>query len=199
MELPRKAKEHFAQQHIDRAVRTVAAVEDVRAKEVDENQRAYERFYNNLALFSGGTVALSVTYLGYLKTLSVPVVHRYWLVGSWTAFFICLVCSLFWLFLHTHYSYYFRDRDYCEAVAKRYETEIAEFGQINAVNLQTATERERFIAPRKKAIEKSKENAEWNERRQRLYLRLWIWVGRLARCSFLVGFALLLAFAIRNT
>jgi hypothetical protein len=199
MELSPRAKEHFAQQHIDKAIRTVAAIEDVRAKEVDENQRAYERFYNNLALFSGGTVALSVTYLGYLKTLLVPVVHKYWLVGSWTAFFICLICSLFWLIFHTHYSHYFRDRDYCAAVAKQYETEIAEFVHINAVNLQTAAERERFVTPRQDAIARSKKNAEWNKRREDFYSHLWIWTGRLARCSFLLGFGLLLAFAIKNT
>ena len=119
------AKEHFAKQHMEQAARTVAAVEEARAKEVEENQRAYERFYNNLALFSGGTVALSVTYLGYLKTLTVPVVHKGWLVDSWSAFFTCLLCSVFWLLFHTHYSHYFRDRDYCEAVKKQYETEIA--------------------------------------------------------------------------
>jgi hypothetical protein len=199
MELSRRAKEHFAQQHIDTAARTVAAIEDVRAKEVEENQRAYERFYNNLALFSGGTVALSVTYLGYLKTLSVPVVHKYWLVGSWTAFFISLICSLFWLFFHTHYSHYFRDRDYCNAVARRYETDISEFGHINAANLQTATECEDFVTPRQRAIAESKKNAEWNKRREQFYSHLWIWAGRMARCSFLVGFGLLLAFAIKNT
>ena len=199
MELSRKAKQHFAEQHIDRAVRTVAAVEDVRAKEVEDNQRAYERFYNNLALFSGGTVALSVTYLGYLKALTVPIVHKHWLVWSWSAFFICLVCSLFWLVFHTHYSHYFRLRDYCEAVAKRHETEIAEFEHMNAVNLQTAAEREGFITPRQNAIAKSKKNAEHNKQRQQFYLHLWVWTGRLARASFLVGFGLLLAFAIKNT
>jgi hypothetical protein len=199
MDLPPRAREHFAQQHIDRAVRTVAAIEDVRAKEVEENQRAYERFYQNLALFSGGTVALSVTYLGYLKTLSAPVVHKGWLIGSWSSFFVCLICSLFWLLFITHYSHYYRLREYCEAVAKQHETEIAELGHINAVNLQTAAERERFVTPRQDAIAKSKKNAEWNKRREQFYSRLWIWTGRLARCSFLVGFALLLAFAIKNT
>jgi hypothetical protein len=120
-------------------------------------------------------------------------------VGSWTAFFICLICSLFWLVFHTHYSHFFRNRNYCDAVTKRYETEIAEFGHINAVNLQTAAERDSFVTPRQEAIAKSKENAGWNKRREEFYSHLWIWTGRLARCSFLVGFGLLLAFAIKNT
>jgi len=199
MEPDPRAKAHFAKQHIDRAVRTVAAVEDARAKEVEENKRAYERFYNNLAIFSGGTVALSVTYLGYLKTLSVPVVHKWWLVGSWSAFFICLLCSLFWLLFHTHYAHYFRDRDYCEAVKKQYETEVAEVGHMNIANLQTREERAAYIDPRVEALKKSQQNADWNKRREQFYYHLWVWTGRLARLSFLVGFALLLAFAIKNT
>jgi hypothetical protein len=199
MELSPKAKEHFAKQHMDQAARGVAAIDDARAKEVDEQHRAYERFYNNLALFSGGTVALSVTYLGYLKTLSVPVVHKAWLIGSWSAFFICLVCSLFWLLFHTHYSHYFRDRDFCEAVKKQYETEVAEIKHMNVVNLQTEAELARFIGPRQRAVAKSEQNAKWNKRREQFYLHLWVWAGRLARLSFLVGFGLLLAFAIKNT
>lgn len=193
------AKEHFAMQHMEQAARTVAAVEEARAKEVEENQRAYERFYNNLALFSGGTVALSVTYLGYLKTLTVPVVHKGWLVDSWSAFFTCLLCSVFWLLFHTHYSHYFRDRDYCEAVKKQYETEIAEVGYLNIVNLRTTAERAAYIGPRQKAVEKSAQNAKWNKRRERFYFHLWVWTGRVARISFLVGFGLLLTFAIKNT
>jgi hypothetical protein len=198
MDLSRRAKEHFAQQHMERAARTVAAVEDARAKDSEDNQRAYERFYNNLALFSGGTVALSVTYLGYLKSLPTPVIHKSWLVGSWCAFFLCLFCSLFWLFLVTHYSHYFRDKEFAEAVQKQYETEIAEIAHMNVVNVQSPAERAAYIGPRQQAIAKSKDSAAWNERREQFYLRLWVWAGRLARASFLLGFGLLLAFAIRN-
>ena len=199
MDLPQKARRHFAQQHMDEAARAVAAVDDVRRNEVDDQQRAYERFYNNLALFSGGTVALSVTYLGYLKTLSSPVVHKNWLVGSWTSFFVCLICSLFWLLFHTHYSHYFRDRDYCETVKSRYETEIKEIDHLNIANLQSDSERQQFILPRRKMIEKSVKNAAWNKRRERFYQFFWIWAGRLSRVSFLIGFGLLLLFAIKNT
>jgi hypothetical protein len=37
-------KAHFAQQHMDEAAKTVAAVEEKRFQEAEENQRAYERF-----------------------------------------------------------------------------------------------------------------------------------------------------------
>ena len=60
------------------------AITDARDKESGENRLAYERFYNNLALFSGGTLALSVTFLGYLKTLHEPIIHQKWLEASRT-------------------------------------------------------------------------------------------------------------------
>jgi hypothetical protein len=79
----------------------VAAIEDQRAEVAGENRRAYEHFYNNLALFSGGMVALSVTFLGYLKTLSKPVAHPSGLVANWVALFTCLGFSLFWTFFYS--------------------------------------------------------------------------------------------------
>ena len=69
MGTPPHVRAHFAEQHIQDAARFVAAIEDNNLKEGAEDRRAFEKFYNTLALFSGGTIALSVTFLGYLKTL----------------------------------------------------------------------------------------------------------------------------------
>jgi len=199
MNLPPTAKAHFAQKHMDEAAKHVAALEDKRLQESEENQRAYERFYNSLALFSGGTIALSITYLGYLKSLvNHAVVHQGWLVGTWISLFICLTCSVFYTFFVTHYGHFFRSREYCEAVKKRYETEIDEIGHLNVSNLQTRSEIEEFMAPRREMVRRSETNAKWNERRENFYQYIWIWCGRLARIAFLVGLGLLLAFAIKN-
>jgi hypothetical protein len=199
MNLPPAAKAHFSKQHMDEAAKKVAAVADKRLQESEENQRAYERFYNSLALFSGGTIALSITYLGYLKSLvNHAVVHQQWLVGSWISLFVCLVCSVFYGFFLTHYGHFFRSREYCEAVKKRYETEMEEIHHLNVSNLQTQSQIEGFMAPRREAARTSEKNAKWNERRENFYQYTWIWCGRLARVAFLVGLGLLLAFAIKN-
>jgi hypothetical protein len=198
MDLSPSAKAHFAQKHMDDAAKNVAAVEEARRIDSEENARTYERFYNNLALFSGSTVALSVTYLGYLKTLTVPVVHKGWLVGSWIAFFICLSSALFWSFFRTHYGHFFRNREYAEKVQKRYETEIEEIRHLRIENLQTNEEIAAFIGPRREAAATSKKNAGWNERREKVYSFVWIWFGRIARIAFVVGLGLLLAFAVKN-
>jgi hypothetical protein len=60
----RNAAEYFALQKTTHAAETVTAIEEALAKQTSENQRAYERFYNSLALFSGGTVALKRDLLG---------------------------------------------------------------------------------------------------------------------------------------
>jgi hypothetical protein len=58
----------FAQQSVQEAqARSKAAL----VKYDDESIRIREtsdKFYGSLALFSGGTIALSITYLGYLKS-----------------------------------------------------------------------------------------------------------------------------------
>lgn len=183
---------------MDDAAKKVSAIADKRLEESEENQRAYERFYNSLALFSGGTIALSITYLGYLKSVPKTVLHQQWLAGSWISLFICLACSLFYVFFLTHYGHFYRSREYCEAVKKRYETEINEVGNLNIVNLQTESEIEAYTAPRREAARTSEKNAKWNERREKIYEHAWIWTGRLARLAFFTGLGLLLAFAIKN-
>jgi len=198
MGLSPRATAHFARQRIDAAAKAVAAVADKRLQDSEENQRAYATFHNSLALFSGGTIALSVTYLGYLKTLSKPVVHSSWLIGSWVALLMCLTLSLFFGFFVAHYAHFYRSREYCEAVKKRYETEITEVANLNAVNLQTDSEIEAYVAPRQQRMEASKQNARWNERREIFYRHAWIWTGRLARLAFLAGLGLLLGFAVKN-
>ena len=89
----------IAQKRIDEAAEQIKAVGELLREQENESRRAYESFYNNLALFSGGTVALSVTYLGYLKSLSSQPSGKYLLIGSWSFLFICLLTSLFWSFL----------------------------------------------------------------------------------------------------
>jgi hypothetical protein len=92
------------------AAELVNAISEARHKEAETNRQANERFYNNLALFSGGTVALSITYLGYLKTLPRPIQHPRWLMVSWVAMVTCAACSLLWSFFYGHYVHYARGR-----------------------------------------------------------------------------------------
>ncbi|MGB2670806.1 MAG: hypothetical protein WBH24_07715 [Candidatus Acidiferrum sp.] len=60
MGLPPNATRHFAEKHLDAAYKHLSAIEDNLFKENQEDRRGFEKFYNNLALFSGGTIALSL-------------------------------------------------------------------------------------------------------------------------------------------
>jgi hypothetical protein len=136
--MPPNAQAHFAKQKMTRAAESVSAIADALAKESAESEQAYERFYNNLALFSGGTVALSVTYLGYLKSLG-PIAHKCWLAASWVALISCVACSLFWVLFHAHYGHYARNRELTEAQRKQYQIEADEIQHIGPIeNLRTA-------------------------------------------------------------
>jgi hypothetical protein len=84
-----------------------------------ENREVYEKFHNNLALFSGGTIALSVTFLGYLKSLpSHVVLYPKVLVASWVALFVCLISALFNSFFYSHYSHFGGAADYMSSLVK---------------------------------------------------------------------------------
>ncbi|MGH9682101.1 MAG: hypothetical protein ACRD4S_00605 [Candidatus Acidiferrales bacterium] len=199
MEMPPNARRHFAQKHIEDAARYVDLIEEARLKESENDRRAFERFYNNLALFSGGTMALSVTFLGYLKTLSKPVRYQPLLTGSWVALFICLVCSFAFVFWHLSYVHYSRSREYCEALKKKYETEAAEIRFMSVANIQTEKELSEYQKPRIEAARISEEQARWNKCKEKRYQGLWVWAGRIACTGFVAGIALLVCFAVVNT
>ena len=64
---PQNAQQHFALQRTSRAGETVIHAFDAQQKDSEGTRASNERFYNGLALYSGGTIALSVTFMGYLK------------------------------------------------------------------------------------------------------------------------------------
>jgi hypothetical protein len=199
MGLPPEARRHFAQKHIEAAQQHLASVEDAVFHDSRENLRAYERFYNNLALFSGGTIALSVTYLGYLKTVSKVLQHRHLLSASWIALFVCLVCSLLWVFFNLHYAHHAGQRTLCEAEKRKFETEAADLPAMGLKNIQTASEVAAIREPREKAAHMRAENAEWHGKRENRYRILSVWSGRVARACFVGGIGMLLWFAIMNS
>jgi len=69
---------------------------------------------------------------------------------------------------------------------------------MNIVNLQSPPELDAYVRPRIEAASRTTKNAKWNAIREKFYLRLWIWTRILARTCFVVGLALLAAFAISN-
>jgi len=77
----------IARKRIEDAQKAVRDVGQKRREEWTENQRSVENFYRNLAMLSGGTIALSVTYLGFLKTITNQPRHPSWLIVSWTLLF----------------------------------------------------------------------------------------------------------------
>jgi hypothetical protein len=200
MAMPPRARSFFAYKHMEDAATRLKMVSDARRQQSEDDRRTYEKFYTNLALISGGTVALSVTFLGYLKTGTTPVLHKSLLVGSWACLITCLIVSLFYILFNAHYGFHFMEREYYEALQNKYETEVTDVDEIGDVaNLETPEDRERFKAPRRANALASQKYVNFHNRREKLYQWLWIWTARLSYVGFVGGLTLLLLFAIKNT
>jgi hypothetical protein len=202
---PQNPEEHFALQRATRAAEVVKAVSEAQQKRNEETRSANERFYNSLALFSSGTVALSVTYLGYLKNLSKPVQHPHWLIACWICLMTCAACSLFCVLVYGYYSHYFHETQTANALKEQYETEAKEYPMLvrNTVSLQTkalTSEKEiaDIVSNRKEAASILGKKAAGTKDREKFYMRFWRVLGWVAQGSFLGGLGLLLAFAIKN-
>ena len=176
----------------------VAVTDEKFQEESSEHRAAYERFYNNLAIFSGGAIALSVTYLGYLKSVPQPVVYQQLLVASWVFFLLCLLFALFHLFFYTHYGHFARLREFNQNRQKQCQTELEEMPKLNMVGASSPAERKAYADNLQRALQAYGEGAKWAGRKESLYSFLWRRGGLAARLAFVAGLVLLVCFAVAN-
>jgi hypothetical protein len=202
---PQDPEQHFALQRANRAAETVKVVFEAQQKAGEEIRSANERFYNSLALFSSGTVALSVTFLGYLKNLPKPIAHPHWLVACWICLIVCLGASLFWLFTYGHYTHYFHEWQMANAQKEQFETEAKEYptlarGSISMKTKQMTSQQEidGFQSNRREAAAIMEKKAAGAKRLENHYRRCWRALGWFAQSSFVAGLVMLLLFASKN-
>src|SRR5208283_5641704 len=124
--------------------------------------------YTNLALFSSGTIALSITYLGYLKNIpNKSVTHQKVLVASWISLMLCLFASLFCTFFHTHYRHFARLRDYVENLSKQKSIQAEEIDHLVLANSpqERQSAKERFAQD----AETHRKDKTWAKRREDIF------------------------------
>lgn len=157
------------------------------------------QFYTNLALFSGGTIVLSITYLGYLKSLpNRNILYPKTLIAAWIVLEVCVVLSLFWTLLNSYYTHYARLGIYVEKLIEESETLVEELDNLWIVNATTPEDREetkKHFA--EKTIAKRKDR-KWAAKREIIFQWLSVGSGVIARITFPVGIGLLTFFAIKN-
>lgn len=167
-------------------------------EESADSRKSYETFHTNLALFASGTLALSVTYLGYLKSTGVSVIHIKTLIACWTCLMLTIPLALFVSFLHSHHISYGRMAEYQEAMSTQRKAEADSLGTLPVVNLkpdEIAAERDERL----KAAQRHSDAATKAQRKGELYYRLWRVFGFAARSMFVLGLFFLYVFAVWTT
>ena len=185
-------------QVVDKAKRASDAAHERMQQNVAITRASYEKFYQNLALFAGGTIASSVTYLGYLASAKKEVYFKGLLIPSWISLLICLVSALFYPFLYSHYFHFASIRQFVEKKKEKYEIELEVFPELSYAELSNPEDREEYRKSLEKAIMARHTDFEWNKTRENRFFKFWVWDGRLAQVSFVVGLVLLLSFVIVN-
>jgi preprotein translocase subunit SecE len=188
----------IAKQRIEDAQKAVRDVLQKRQEEATENKRAVENFYRNLALLSGGTIALSVTYLGFLKSITNRPLHSTLLIVSWALLFLCLASATYYTFFASTYTHYARIREYAQRLKEQHETIADEVGNVQVVGIQTKAELDDYIKELRDAAAKREEDVSWGKRKEKMHAFLFIACGVIARTTFVLGIALLLLFAVAN-
>jgi hypothetical protein len=189
----------FAQQNVqDAQARTKVA----RQQFEDESIRIREssdKFYGSLALFSGGTIALSITYLGYLKSTPGRIVlYPRVLIAAWICLLVCAVASLFCPLLNSYYAHFARLRIFVSTLMEQKETMVEEMGKLYLVNVTTPEEKEEHKKRLQAEADARSKDQKWAKTRESIYSVLWTGFGWVARLAFPIGLGLLIFFAAKN-
>lgn len=159
-----------------------------------------EKFYYQAALLSGGTIVLSVTFLGYLDTSGRPVIWLPLLMSSWVLLLAAFLGSLYrnhhWM-RQTHFHAMSAALGHKKEVADQM-VKVASVDASAFVNIRTPEELKEFRDWQADKIEKIKKNEPWYSARAKkaeLLTQVCEWAAHL---GLTVGLILLLVFAGAN-
>lgn len=188
----------IAKQRIDDAQESVARIAKQRLEESAQNRASYEKFYNSLALLAGGTVALSVTYLGYLRATGTGPCYPTVLMVSWGALLLCLICAAFYPFFNTSYVHYARNKEYAEKLKRQHETLANEVPNLSFANISTKQQMDDYVKELREAAAAKETDIKWNHVRARIHEVMFRACAITARISFVIGLGSLLVFGALN-
>jgi hypothetical protein len=190
-----------AQQRIQEAKDLANKVFEIRFSEVKENVQGFRQFHNSLALMAGGTLALSVTYLGYLKNAHAAIACVVILKLCWAVLIICLSCAVFYVDFNIKYLHHARAGEYAQRLIDLNQIQLEELDSFGGVidaagsrvpkNVQAATFKDNIRSLTK--------DRDWTKKKEDRYAKLYATCGYAARYGFVLGLLLLIIFAIKNT
>jgi len=147
-----------------------------------ESNDLFIKFYYQIVLLSGGSIALSVTYLGYLQSIpnnKIKIIAV--LMASWVCFIISIISSLYRNYHYGKFMYHLGSAEWYEKMEK-----LRALLEGYIQNLKPSSEDVKQVSS---AVEKEKGNSE------RYFRRL----GYVTQISFFVALSSLVMFAICNT
>jgi hypothetical protein len=184
--------------YVSEVAKAKAYVEKVEGwfdKDIEANRKTLETFYLNLALFSGGTFSLSLTYLGYLNNSHSEIVRLKLLIASWACFIATVPLSLFYHTLYSSYITYTRKFERFEALAKKFEAQGHLMGGFDD-NLPL--EKKQQIKSEFDIAYSYRNESRRCGKYQKYYEHCWRWGGLAAKIFFIAGLVLLFSFASSN-
>ena len=159
-----------------------------------------EKFYYQVALLCGGTIVLSVTFLGYLESSGKEIRLLPLLLSSWAVLLAALLGALYrnhqWM-RQIHFqavnAYLVASRESAEQTLQVTSADPSAF-----VNIRTHEELKDFQEREKNKAEKLRKNEKWHSVRAERAERLTLLCEWVAHSGLIVGLTLLLIFAGGN-
>lgn len=155
-------------------------------------------FWYNVAIFSGSSIVLSITFLGYLKSNPDNIIKQDWiLVVAWFLLLICLIAALYRNYKHTAYMHYYALTDYCEKQKKVVGTQLNAI-KANPELIYNKLDLGQYIKTQSENLLTYEESVGINKSRKKSaqkYLKSLQFIGHF---GFILGLIALVIFAVIN-
>lgn len=192
--------------HLEESSKGAVAAAEKFAVIQSETVRERARFFERLAVLSGSSIALSLTFLGYVQSRPEAQLHHPRLIyTSWFFLLGCLVTALLRNLKHQDYIYYDGAASYLERRADHVSSEVSlirdstQFILSSEGAIMAEEERQDFAGKLGTKAEHLRKEARRSRRGASVAEITWRLCEYASEALFFVGILLLVIFAVMNT
>jgi len=185
-------------QKIKDSVKRVNNIRGAQIEYVKFGMKNAQNFYYKLSLLCGGTISLSITFVGYLSSNQDGIFFIWVLFASWFFLFISMLGSLYRNHFHGNYLHFQMQKRFSESKAEQEEIAIETIERAPETVFNSYDGIENLLNAAKQRQGVYKESAKYNASKEKIYDFLWVNSMRLAHLGFILGMILTILFTGLN-
>lgn len=185
-------------QKIKDSIKRVKSIRSAQIEYVKFGMKNAQDFYYRLSLLCGGTIGLSITFVGYLASNPNRVSFIGILFASWFCLLVSMIGSLYRNHFHGSFLHFQMQKRFLESKVEQEEIALEGLEKAPETVFNSYDGIENLINAAKQRLGVYKKSAKYNASKEKFYDLLWVNSMRLAHVGFILGMILIMLFTGLN-